>query len=49
MLASFIYKLTLTFNRYDKAAALGLIIFAITAALSLIGFRVSGVFKEVQA
>jgi len=49
VLASFIYKLTLTFNRYDKAAALGLIIFAITAALSLIGFRVSGVFKEVQA
>jgi len=48
VLATFIYNLTLTFSRYDKAAALGIIVFLIAAVLSLIGFRLSGAFKEVQ-
>ena len=48
VLATFIYNLTLSFYRYDKAAALGIIVFFIAALLSMIGFRMSGAFKEVQ-
>lgn len=48
VLLSFIYNLTLNFYRYDKAAALGIIVFIITAAVSMIGFRFSGAFKEVS-
>ena len=49
VLITLIYKLTLQFYLYDKAAALAIIVFVITAALSMIGFRVTGAFKEVQA
>ncbi len=48
-LITFIYNLTLTFSRYDRAGALAVIVFFITAGLSLIGFRLTGAFKEVQA
>ncbi len=48
-LITFIYKLTLNFYRWDKAAALAIIVFAITVALSLIGFRVTGALKEIEA
>jgi arabinogalactan oligomer/maltooligosaccharide transport system permease protein len=49
ILPSFVYKLVLNFYRYDKAAAMGIIIFIIAAVISTIGFRMSGAFKEVQA
>lgn len=49
VLMSFLYNLTVTASRYDKAAALGIIIFLITAVLSFVGFRLSGAFSEVQA
>lgn len=48
-LITFIYNLTLNFSRYDRAGALAVIVFVITVGLSLIGFRLSGAFKEVQA
>ena len=49
VLSTLIYNLTLQFHRYDYAAALGIIIFAITAVLSIIGFWLTGSFKEIQA
>ena len=48
-LVTFIYKLTLTFDRYDRAAALAIVVFVLVAALSIVGFRVTGAFKEIEA
>lgn len=48
-LITFIYNLTLNFQRYDRAGVLAVVVFVITVGLSLIGFRLSGAFKEVQA
>lgn len=48
VLATLIYKLALQSYLYDKAAAAGIIVFIITAVLSIIGFRISGAFKEVE-
>jgi len=49
VLSTLIYNLTLQFHRYDYAATLGIIIFAITAVLAIIGFWLTGSFKEIQA
>lgn len=48
-LITFIYNLTLTFSRYDRAAALAVVVFFIVVVLSLISFRATGAFKETQA
>jgi arabinogalactan oligomer/maltooligosaccharide transport system permease protein len=48
-LVTFIYKLTLTFDRYDRAAALAIIVFILVAALSIVGFRITGAFKEIES
>jgi arabinogalactan oligomer/maltooligosaccharide transport system permease protein len=50
VLATFIYNLTLQFHRYDKGAALGIIIFLVQMLLVLAGFLTTGAFKkEVRA
>ncbi|MGZ4112409.1 MAG: carbohydrate ABC transporter permease [Tumebacillaceae bacterium] len=42
------YNMTLTFNRYDLAAALSLIIFIIVGTLSFINMKATRAFEEVE-
>ncbi len=49
VLSTLIYNLTLQFHRFDYGAALGIIIFVITGALSVAGFWLTGSLKEMQA
>ena len=46
ILASTVYKLSMTYNRYDMGAAFSIIIFVIIGSLSFINFKLSGAFKE---
>ncbi len=48
VLSTLIYNLTLQFHRFDYGATLGIIIFAITGVISVVGFWLSGSLKEVQ-
>jgi arabinogalactan oligomer/maltooligosaccharide transport system permease protein len=46
ILGSYAYKLTLNLQRYDLAAAVGVIIFLIVGVISFIGMKASGAFEE---
>ena len=48
ILASAAYKMTLTFNRYDLAAAISMLLFVLVAVISLIQIRLTGAFREVD-
>jgi arabinogalactan oligomer/maltooligosaccharide transport system permease protein len=48
ILVSAAYKMTLTFNRYDLAATLSIVMFVIVGAISLINMRLTGAFKEAD-
>jgi arabinogalactan oligomer / maltooligosaccharide transport system permease protein len=48
ILASAAWKMTLTFNRYDLAAAVSTLLFVIVALLSFIQMNLSGAFKEAD-
>jgi ABC-type sugar transport system permease subunit len=48
ILPTYTYKLALTLFRYGLAAAYGVVIFFIIGGLSLINFRLSGAFQEVE-
>lgn len=48
ILASAAYKLSLTYTRYDIAAAFSIIIFFIIGIISFISFKFTGAFKEVD-
>ncbi|WP_375293626.1 carbohydrate ABC transporter permease [Clostridium estertheticum] len=48
ILASTIYKLSITNNRYDMAAAFSIILFLIIGTISFVNFKLSGAFKEVD-
>lgn len=48
VLASFTYNLVGISQQYGKAAAMGIIIFVITAVLTSIGLKFSGAFKEIR-
>lgn len=48
ILASTIYKLSMTSNRYDIAAAFSIVIFVLIGTISFINFKLSGAFKEVD-
>lgn len=49
ILPSYVYKLALDFQRYGLGAAYGLLQFLIVGGLSLINFKYSRAFEEVQA
>lgn len=48
ILASTIFKLSLTNNRYDMAAAFSIILFLIIGTISFVNMKLSGAFKEVD-
>lgn len=48
ILASTIFKLSITNNRYDMAAAFSIILFFIIGTISFVNFKLSGAFKEVD-
>ncbi|WP_273365247.1 carbohydrate ABC transporter permease [Alicyclobacillus herbarius] len=48
ILASAAYKMTLTFNRYDLAAAISIILFLIVGVLSFIQMKYTRAFEEVE-
>lgn len=48
ILVSSAYKMTLTFNRYDLASALSLVIFLIVGTLSFINMKFTKAFEEVD-
>lgn len=48
ILASAAYKMTLTFNRYDLAAAVSILLFLIVGILSFFQMRYTGAFKEAD-
>ncbi|MCL6446338.1 MAG: ABC transporter permease subunit, partial [Alicyclobacillus sp.] len=47
-LASAAYKLTLTFNRYDLASAISIILFLLVGILSFIGMKYTKAFEEAD-
>jgi len=48
ILVSAIYKMTLTFNKFELAAALSIIVFIIVAVISFINMKLTGAFEEVD-
>jgi len=48
VLSTVIYNMTLTFNRYDIAAALGIILFVFVAFLTLLQLKLAGGIGEVD-
>lgn len=48
ILASAAYKMTLTFNRYDLASAISIILFIIVAILSFLQMKYTKAFEEVD-
>lgn len=48
ILISAAYKMTLTFNRYDLAAAFSFVIFIIVAVISIINMKATHAFEEVD-
>ena len=48
ILASAAYKMTLTYNRYDYAATISVILFIIVGLISWLNMQFTGAFKEVD-
>ncbi|MCY0865414.1 MAG: ABC transporter permease subunit, partial [Sulfobacillus sp.] len=48
VLSTVIYNMTLTFNRYDIAAALGIILFLFVAGLTILQLKIAGGLGEVD-
>lgn len=48
ILASAAYKMTLTFNRYDLASAISIVLFIIVAVLSFLQMKYTRAFEEVD-
>jgi len=48
ILASAAYKMTLTYNRYDYAAVISVVLFVLVGLISWINMQFTGVFKEAD-